>query len=56
MTKLLKTMWIISYLKHINEKLWLYDVCTDKYEKNDLRNALLQFIEFARVTYFTGLL
>ena len=25
-------------------------------KKNDLRNALLQFIEFPRVTYFTGLL
>ena len=56
MTKLLKTIRIISYLVHINKKLWLYDVCTDKYEKNDLHNALLQFIEFPMVTYFTGLL
>ena len=31
MTKLLNTMWIISYLKHIKKKLCLYDVCTDKY-------------------------
>ena len=49
-------MWIILYLKHINKKLWLYDVYTDTYEKNYLRNALLQFIEFPRVMYFTGLL
>ena len=53
MTIVLKTMWIISYLKHINKKLWLYDVYTDKDNKNDLHNSLFQFIEIPRVTYMT---
>ena len=47
-------MWIILYLKHINQKLYLYDVCTDKYKKNNLYNALIQLIEISLVTYFTG--
>ena len=53
MTKRLKTMWIISYPKHINTKLRLYDVHTDKYKTNDLHIALLQFIKIPMVTYFT---
>lgn len=56
MAKLLKTMSTESYFKNINKKLWLYVVCTDKYNKNDLHNALLQFIEIPKVTYFNRIL